>query len=127
MTKENMKKLVELADSIEDLAVIICGHGWYDYPNDDREHPVPRKAIEQYLTMGAMFQERKQKQDIVTPLKPLSEVLNGYVPDEIDKEAVAMWNRGEKMDAVRHIRMAKMLSLKQSYELLQSLTMEDGL
>ena len=63
MTEKTMRQLVNLADSIENLAVIICGHGWYDYPDDDREHPVPRKAIEQYLKMGAMFQEKHKKEE----------------------------------------------------------------
>lgn len=49
------KQLVEMADSIEDLATIICGHGFYAYHNDDVKYPIPKDAVKEYLEMGAQL------------------------------------------------------------------------
>lgn len=48
---------MQMADSLEELATMICGHGFYAYHKDDREHPIPEDAVREYLEVGAMFQQ----------------------------------------------------------------------
>ena len=57
--KEISEKLVKKADSIEDLATKICGYGYYAYHNDDRDHPIPKDAVREYLEMGAALNRRQ--------------------------------------------------------------------
>lgn len=53
--KEINKKTVEKAGSLEELATLVCGYGYYAYHNDDRAYPIPKDAIKEYLEMGAYF------------------------------------------------------------------------
>ncbi len=53
--KDCSKKSVERADSIDKLATLICGYGYYAHHNDDRDHPIPKDAVKEYLEMGASF------------------------------------------------------------------------
>lgn len=62
MKKVN-KKLVEMATSIENLATMICGHGSFAYHNDDRNYPIRKEAVLEYLEMGAKFVEQQMLKD----------------------------------------------------------------
>ena len=61
------EKTLQKAKSLDDLATRICGFGYYAYHKDDRDHPIPKEAVREYLEMGAAFQtmqtedERKQR------------------------------------------------------------------
>lgn len=57
--KESSEKLVKMADSIEDLATMICGHGYYAHHNDERYPPIPKDAVREYLEMGAALNRRQ--------------------------------------------------------------------
>lgn len=50
------KHSLQRAESLDHLATLICGFGYYANHNDDREHPVPREAVREYLEVGAAFQ-----------------------------------------------------------------------
>lgn len=50
---------MQMADSIEELATMICGHGFYAYHKDDRNYPIPKDAVREYLEVGAMFQQSR--------------------------------------------------------------------
>ena len=53
------KYSLQHADSLDDLTTRICGFGYYANHNDDREHPVPKEAVREYLEVGAAFQMKK--------------------------------------------------------------------
>lgn len=63
--KDYNKKTVEKAGSIYKLATLVCGHGYYAYHNDDRDHPIPKEAIKEYLEMGAAFERQQMTKDAV--------------------------------------------------------------
>ena len=54
-----------MADSIEELATMICGHSSYAYHNDNRDYPIPKDAIKEYLEMGAAFSQQQMMKDAV--------------------------------------------------------------
>ena len=53
------KYSLQKAKSLDDLATRICGYGYYAYHNDDREHPIPKEAVKEYLEVGAAFQVKE--------------------------------------------------------------------
>jgi hypothetical protein len=53
------KYSLQHADSLDDLATLICGFGYYAHHNDDREHPVPKEAVREYLEVGAAFRAKE--------------------------------------------------------------------
>lgn len=55
MTNAN-KYSLQKAKSLDELATMICGFGYYAHHNDDREHPIPKEAVREYLDVGAAFQ-----------------------------------------------------------------------
>lgn len=55
------KHSLQKAKSLDDLATRICGYGDYAYHNDDREHPIPKEAVKEYLEVGAEFQKQQRK------------------------------------------------------------------
>lgn len=55
------KHSLQRAESLDDLATRICGYGDYAYHNDDREHPIPKEAVKEYLEVGAEFQKQQRK------------------------------------------------------------------
>ena len=61
--KESSKKLIEMAGSIQELATMICCHGSYAYHNDNRDYPIPKDAIKEYLEMGAAFSQQQMMKD----------------------------------------------------------------
>ena len=63
--KDCNKKSVERADSIDKLATLICGYGYYAHHNDDRDHPIPKDAVKEYLEMGASFARQLMMKDAV--------------------------------------------------------------
>ena len=56
--KKSSKQLVEMAGSLEELATMICGHGSFAYHNDDRDYPIRKEAVLEYLEMGESFSKR---------------------------------------------------------------------
>lgn len=62
MEQKFKKQIVDGSETIEQLAKEICGYGHFAYENDDCEHPIPRKAVEEYLSVGVMFADKKLKQ-----------------------------------------------------------------
>ena len=50
------EKTLQKAKSLDDLATRICGFGYYAYHKDDRDHPIPKEAVREYLEIGAAFQ-----------------------------------------------------------------------
>ena len=50
---------MQMADSLEELATMICGHGFYAYHKNDWEYPIPEDAVREYLEVGAMFQQSR--------------------------------------------------------------------
>lgn len=64
--KDCNKKSVEKADSIDELATLICGYGYYANHNDDRNHPIPKDAVKEYLEMGASFARQQMMKDAVS-------------------------------------------------------------
>lgn len=63
--KKCNKQLVEMAESIEDLATMVCGHGYYAYHNDDAEHPIPKGAVQEFLEMGEAFAKQQMMKSAV--------------------------------------------------------------
>ena len=59
MIRESDRQLMQMADSLEELATMICGHGFYAYHKDDRNYPIPEDAVREYLEVGAMFQQSR--------------------------------------------------------------------
>lgn len=59
MIQKSNRQLIQMADSIEELTTMICSHGFYAYHKDDREHPIPKDAVREYLEVGAMFQQSR--------------------------------------------------------------------
>jgi len=59
MIRESNRQLMQMADSLEELATMICGHGFYAYHKDDWEYPIPKDAVREYLEVGAMFQQSR--------------------------------------------------------------------
>lgn len=59
MIQESNRQLMQKAGSLEKLATMICGYGFYAYHKDDREHPIPKDAVREYLEVGAMFQQSR--------------------------------------------------------------------
>lgn len=55
------KKTLKIAKSLDHLATLICGYGDYAYHNNDREHPIPKEAVKEYLEVGAAFQKQQRK------------------------------------------------------------------
>lgn len=62
MEQKFKKQIVDGSETIEQLAKKICGYSHFAYENDDYEHPIPIKAIEEYLSVGVMFADKKLKQ-----------------------------------------------------------------
>ena len=50
---------MQMADSLKELATMICSHGFYAYHKDDIEYPIPKDAVREYLEVGAMFQQSR--------------------------------------------------------------------
>lgn len=59
MIQESNRQLMQKAGSLEKLATMTCGYGFYAYHKDDREHPIPKDAVREYLEVGAMFQQSR--------------------------------------------------------------------
>ena len=57
MIRKSNRLFIQKAGSLEKLATRICGYGFYAYHKDDREHPIPKDAVREYLEVGAMFQQ----------------------------------------------------------------------
>lgn len=55
------KHSLQKAKSLDHLATLICGYGDYAYHNNDREHPIPKEAVKEYLEVGAAFQKQQRK------------------------------------------------------------------
>lgn len=53
------KHSLQRAESLDKLATLICGFGYYANHNDDREHPIPKDAVREYLEVGAAFQMKE--------------------------------------------------------------------
>jgi len=68
------KYSLQHADSLDDLATRICGYGYYAHHNDDREHPVPKEAVREYLEVGAAFQ-MKETEPKLQKLKKLADAM----------------------------------------------------
>ena len=73
MNKAN-KYSLQNASSLDDLATRICGFGFYANHNDDREHPVPKEAVREYLEVGAAFQ-MKETEPKLQKLKRLADAM----------------------------------------------------
>ena len=65
------KHSLQRAESLDDLATRICGFGYYAHHNDDREHPIPKDAVREYLEVGAAFQ-MKETEPKLQKLKKLA-------------------------------------------------------
>lgn len=59
MIREYNRQLMQMAGSIEQLATMICSYGFYAYYIDDRNHPIPKDAVREYLEVGAMFRQSR--------------------------------------------------------------------
>ena len=68
------KYSLQRADSLDELATLICSFGYYAYHNDDREHPVPKEAVREYLEVGAAFQ-MKETEPKLQKLKKLADAM----------------------------------------------------
>lgn len=57
-------KIVADSETIGLLAKKICGYGYFDEYEvaDEVSYPIPIKAVEEYLGIGVMFEEKKLKQ-----------------------------------------------------------------
>ena len=55
MDKNFKKQIVNDSNSLDELALKICGYGHFDHPNNDREYPVKREYIREYLEIGMMY------------------------------------------------------------------------
>ena len=76
--KDYNKETVETADSIEELATMVCGYGYFAYHNDDRDYPVRKEAVQEYLEMGAAFAKKMMMKDAVEGLVVCDELTHGY-------------------------------------------------
>lgn len=74
MIRESNRQLMQMADSLEELATMICGHGFYAYHKDDCEHPIPKDAVREYLEVGAAFQ-LKETEPKLQKLKKLADAM----------------------------------------------------
>lgn len=77
--KKSSKQLVEMAGSLEELATMICGHGSFAYHNDDRDYPIRKEAVLEYLEMGDSFSKRKVVEEPVS--KDLEDLVEQYCND----------------------------------------------
>lgn len=68
------KHSLQKAKSLDHLATLICGYGYYAYHNDDRDHPVPKEAVKEYLEVGAAFQ-MKETEPKLQKLKKLADAM----------------------------------------------------
>lgn len=68
------KHSLQKAKSLDDLATRICGFGYYAHHNDDREHPIPKEAVKEYLEVGAAFQ-MKEIDPKLSKLKRLADAM----------------------------------------------------
>lgn len=68
------KYSLQRAKSLDHLATLICGFGYYANHNDDREHPVPKDAVREYLEVGAAFQ-MKETEPKLQKLKKLADAM----------------------------------------------------
>lgn len=68
------KHSLQKAKSLDHLATLICGFGYYAHHNDDREHPIPKEAVKEYLEVGAAFQE-KETEPKLQKLKQLADAM----------------------------------------------------
>lgn len=66
------KHSLKMAESLDHLATLICGFGYYAHHNDDFEHPVPKEAVREYLEVGAAFQ-MKETEPKLQKLKKLAD------------------------------------------------------
>lgn len=68
------KHSLQRAESLDHLATLICGFGYYAHHNDDREHPVPKEAVKEYLEVGAAFRA-KEIEPKLQKLKKLADAM----------------------------------------------------
>lgn len=54
---------LQKAKSLDSLATLICGFGFYAYHKDDHDHPIPKEAVREYLEMGAAFQKMQTEEE----------------------------------------------------------------
>ena len=73
MNKAN-KYSLQKAASLDDLATRICGFGFWTNHNDDREHPIHKDAVREYLEVGAAFQ-MKETEPKLQKLKRLADAM----------------------------------------------------
>lgn len=66
------KHSLQRAESLDHLATLICGFGYYAHHNDDHEHPIPKEAVKEYLEVGAAFQ-MKETEPKLQKLKKLAD------------------------------------------------------
>lgn len=66
------KHSLQMAESLDELATLICGFGYYAHHNDDFEHPIPKEAVKEYLEVGAAFQ-MKETEPKLQKLKKLAD------------------------------------------------------
>ena len=66
------KHSLQMAESLDHLTTLICGFGYYANHNDDREHPIPKEAVKEYLEVGAAFQ-MKETEPKLQKLKQLAD------------------------------------------------------
>ena len=68
------KHSLQRAESLDDLTTRICSFGYYAHHNDDREHPIPKEAVKEYLEVGAAFQ-MKETEPKLQKLKKLADAM----------------------------------------------------
>ncbi len=68
------KYSLQKAKSLDDLATRICGFGYYTHHNDDRDHPIPKEAVKEYMEVGAAFQ-MKETEPKLQKLKRLADAM----------------------------------------------------
>lgn len=66
------KHSLQRAESLDKLATLICGFGYYAYHKDDHDHPIPKDAVKEYLEVGAAFQ-MKETEPKLQELKKLAD------------------------------------------------------
>jgi len=68
------KYSLQHAKSLDDLATRICGFGYFANHNDDREYPIRKEAVREYLEVGAAFQMQETEPKL-QKLKRLSDAM----------------------------------------------------
>ena len=119
--KKSSKQLVEMAGSLEELATMICGHGFFAYHNDDRDYPIRKEAVLEYLEMGDSFSKRKVIEEPVS--KDLEAEIESYMKTNLK------WNSDALREPIENwgIKIARYFAAwqKQKDNLPESKDLED--